>query len=93
MSIDKTSLLQALDRLCTAGLLVFVSRNRYLLPGAADQLLEVARGLAAADQHGSFSTADFRDQSGIGRNHSVAVLEYFDRHRLTRQQQGLRVMI
>ena len=93
LSIDKTSLLQALDRLCTAGLLVFVSRNRYLLPGAADQLLKVARGLAAADQHGSFSTADFRDQSGIGRNHSVAVLEYFDRHRLTRQQQGLRVMI
>lgn len=93
LALDKATLLQELDRLCAAGFMVFVSRNRYLLPDAADHLLEVARGLAQAHPEGSFSTAEFRDQSGIGRNHSVAVLEYFDRNRFTRQLQGLRALI
>lgn len=93
LSIDKATLLQELDRLCSAGQLVYVSRNRYLMPAAADALLQCARELATEHPQGSFSTAAFRDRSGIGRNHSVAVLEYFDRNRLTRHQQGMRVLL
>ncbi|WP_373185561.1 selenocysteine-specific translation elongation factor [Halopseudomonas sp.] len=92
LQIDKQELLKWLDRLCSAGLLVFVARNRYLLPEAADQLLEYARSLAATKPDGQFSTADFRDCSGIGRNHSVAVLEYFDRAGLTREVGALRML-
>jgi selenocysteine-specific elongation factor len=92
LQIDKEELLHWLDRLCTAGLLVFISRNRYLLPAATDQLLDSARYLAARQTDGHFSTADFRDRSGIGRNHSVAVLEYFDRAGLTRQAGSMRIL-
>lgn len=92
LQLDKQTLLQGLDRLCSAGLLVFVSRNRYLLPKDADRLLARARELAATQPDGLFSTADFRDHSGIGRNHSVAVLEYFDRAGVTRQLNGKRML-
>jgi selenocysteine-specific elongation factor len=92
LQIDKNELIHWLDRLCTLGLLVFISRNRYLLPAAAEQLLDSARYLATRQSDGRFSTADFRDHSGIGRNHSVAVLEYFDRAGLTRQAGSMRML-
>lgn len=92
LQVDKHVLLAWLDRLSAAGLLVFIARNRYLLPADADRLLNVARGLAAEQHDGHFSTADFRDRSGIGRNHSVAVLEYFDRAGLTRASGNTRIL-
>tara|TARA_R110002020_G_scaffold474114_1_gene704629 strand:- start:42530 stop:44404 length:1875 start_codon:yes stop_codon:yes gene_type:complete len=84
LTLDKAELLARLDRLCALGLLVRIGRNRYLLPQSIDHLLALAAELAAHSSDGRFSTAAFRDHSGIGRNHSVAVLEYFDKAGFTR---------
>ena len=39
----------------------------------------LAVGLAEKSQDNMFSTADFRDATGVGRNVTIQVLEYFDR--------------
>ncbi|MFO7705358.1 MAG: selenocysteine-specific translation elongation factor [Halopseudomonas sp.] len=85
LTLDKSELMLRLDRLCAWGLLVCIGRNRYLLPDSVEHLLGLATELATHDHAGQFSTANFRDHSGIGRNHSVALLEYFDKVGLTRQ--------
>lgn len=85
LQLDKSELMPRLDRLYSLGLLVCIGRNRYLLPDSVDHLLSLANELTTQNSAGQFSTANFRDHSGIGRNHSVAVLEYFDKVGLTRQ--------
>lgn len=92
LELDKANLLLRLDRLCVLGMLVCIGRNRYLLPQSVDRLLGLAADLAAQNDQGQFSTAGFRDHSGIGRNHSVALLEYFDRAGLTRQRGQQRIL-
>lgn len=85
LQLDKTELILRLDRLCVWGLLVCIGRNRYLLPDSVEYLLNLASELTTLSDEGRFSTASFRDHSGIGRNHSVALLEYFDKAGLTCQ--------
>jgi selenocysteine-specific elongation factor len=76
--------LQALQRLCDLGHLVQVARNRYFLPETVDALMQVARDTAAAASDGRFEAASFRDRSGVGRNLSIQLLEFFDRIGFTR---------
>ncbi|UAW99683.1 selenocysteine-specific translation elongation factor [Halopseudomonas nanhaiensis] len=90
LELERDSLQTALDELSALGWLVFVGRNRYLLPDSADQLYQSARELASRSADGGFSAAEFRDLTRIGRNHSIAVLEYFDRSGLTRLRLGRR---
>ena len=85
LRLGKAGLMPRLDRLCSLGLLICIGRNRYLLPESIDHLLSLANELATQNNQGQFSTASFRDHSGIGRNHSVALLEYFDKVGLSRQ--------
>ena len=40
---------------------------------------------AGRTENGHFSAAGFRDLSGIGRNLTIEVLEYFDRTQVTRR--------
>ena len=88
LQIERDALIAELDNLSRLNLLVFVSRNRYLLPESVDALYRVLCDTASGD--GTINTAIFRDRSGIGRNHSVAVLEYFDRAGFTRLRLGQR---
>lgn len=74
-----------LKRAAQLGFVLQVADNRYFPPGAAAALASAARDLAQAHEDGLFSTAEFRDRTGIGRNLSVEVLEYFDRCGLTRR--------
>jgi len=60
------------------GLLVRPAPNRFFLPEALDPLLAQARP-AARDGGGEFTVKAFRDLTGIGRNLSIEILEYFDR--------------
>lgn len=60
------------------GLLVRPAPNRFFLPEAMDTLLAQARQ-AADDGGGEFTVKAFRDLTGIGRNLSIEILEYFDR--------------
>ena len=61
-----------------AGLVVRPSENRYFLPDAMDELFSLAK--KTAEQHGGELTVkDYRDATGVGRNLSIEILEYFDR--------------
>jgi selenocysteine-specific elongation factor len=63
-----------------------VAKNRYFLPATLDELERIAEQLAGEHPDGTFSAADFNRVSGIGRNLSIEVLEYFDRIGITRRQ-------
>ena len=62
-----------------------VAENRYFLPATLHELERFAEQLAGDGPDGTFSAADFNRVSGIGRNLSVQVLEYFDRIGITQR--------
>jgi selenocysteine-specific elongation factor len=73
-----------LTRMAGFGLVVRVSRNRFFRPETLRELGEIAQRLAV-DGERRFDAADFRDASGIGRNLTIELLEFFDRTGLTRR--------
>ena len=77
---DETVLL--LNRCMSHGKLYKVTDNRYFLPQTLKQLASIAAGLSEKD---SLTVAEFRNQSGVGRNLVVELLEYFDRIRFTQR--------
>ena len=79
-----------LQRAARLGLVVRVTRNRFFPPEAVRRLGEMAESLGAAADDGMFSTAAFRDRSGIGRNLAIEVLEYFDKLGFTRRSDNSR---
>jgi len=56
-----------------------VAENRYFLPATLNELEWIAEHVAAECADGTFAAADFNRASGIGRNLTIKVLEYFDR--------------
>jgi selenocysteine-specific elongation factor len=62
-----------------------VADNRWFLPGTLDELERIAAGLAAKSPDGTFTASEFNGASGIGRNLTIQVLEYFDRTGVTRR--------
>ena len=75
-----------------AGLVVQVSKSRFMTQAALAALAATAvTGLAASGRE-RFTVADFRDWSGLGRNLSVEMLEYFDRAGFTRRAGNDRVI-
>jgi len=67
------------------GLVVQVTRRRYFIADAIVILAGIAENLARQTQDGTFTTTAYRDASGIGRNLTIEVLEYFDRVGFTRR--------
>ena len=82
LDLPQPDLLAFLARAARLGQLVRVAPNRYYLPGGVDELVRIARALAAEAEDGRFDAAAFRDRSGIGRNLTVQVLEFMDREGL-----------
>ncbi len=75
-----------------AGLVMQVSKNRFLTPAALEMLAQAAESGLATASGDRFTVADFRDWSGLGRNLSVEMLEYFDRAGFTRRAGNERVI-
>ena len=73
------------ERMAQLGRLHQVSKYRFYLPAALHQLALLAEQLAASGSEGLFTAAEYRDRSGIGRNVTIEVLEYFDRIGLTQR--------
>ncbi|HWP12699.1 MAG TPA: selenocysteine-specific translation elongation factor [Ramlibacter sp.] len=73
-----------LERAAALGHLVRVAKNRFFLPATIDELVAIARQTALDAPDGRFDAASFRDRSGIGRNLSIQLLEFFDRSGMTR---------
>ena len=93
LGVDRSLLALFLGRSTGRGLLVKVAPNRFFHPGAVRRLAEVAEGLAAAADDGRFDAKTFRDTSGIGRNLTIQVLEYFDGAGLTRRIGDARIVV
>ena len=93
LGVDRNFLALFLGRSAGRGLLVKVAPNRFFHPGAVRRLAEVAEGLAAASADGRFDARAFRDRSGIGRNLTIQVLEYFDAAGLTRRIGDTRIVV
>ena len=85
LGVDRQFLSLFLGRSAGRGLLVKVAPNRFYHPAALRRLAEIAERLAAKADDGRFDARTFRDTSGIGRNLTIQVLEYFDAAGLTRR--------
>lgn len=72
-----------LAQVVKTGQLVRPVKNRFFVPAAIDELK--AKLHEAAGQAGQFSVQQYRDATGIGRNLSIEILEYFDRQGVTRR--------
>jgi selenocysteine-specific elongation factor len=72
-----------LARASRQGLAVRVSKNRFFLPEYLKNLERIAQDVARSGA--GITAAAFRDRSGIGRNVTIEVLEYFDRVKFTRR--------
>ncbi|MEQ1890509.1 MAG: selenocysteine-specific translation elongation factor [Alphaproteobacteria bacterium] len=79
-----------LVRLAQAGLVTQVSKNRFFTP----EILRAHAAFAeqAASERPIFTAQEFRVLSGIGRNLTIEVLEYFDRAGFTRRIQDGRML-
>ena len=93
LGVDRSLLALFLGRSAGRGLLVKVAPNRFFHPGAVRRLAEVAERLAAAADDGRFDAKTFRDTSGIGRNLTIQVLEFFDGTGLTRRIGDARIVV
>ena len=91
--MDRNFLALFLGRSAGRGLLVKVAPNRFFHPGAVRRLAEAAEELAATSEDGRFDAKAFRDRSGIGRNLTIQVLEYFDATGFTRRIGDTRIVV
>ena len=74
-----------LARVAKIGLVARVSANRYMTQEALGTLAGIAEREARALPGGRFSVAAYRDWSGMGRNLSIELLEFFDKVKFTRR--------
>jgi selenocysteine-specific elongation factor len=74
-----------LARAAKVGLVTRVSANRYLTIETLRALAGVAEKGARDLPSGRFTVAAYRDWSGMGRNLSIEILEFFDKLNFTRR--------
>ena len=67
------------------GLVLRLSENHFFPLPTIIRLAEMAETLAAGTPDGLFTAAVYRDHSGIGRNLTIRLLEFFDRSGFTRR--------
>lgn len=93
LGLDLQSLSGFLARAADLGHVVQIARNRFFPPATLMSLVDVARACAADAVDGRFDAKSFRDRSGLGRNLSIQVLEFFDRTGITRFAHERRTMV
>ena len=93
LGVDRQFLALFLGRSAGRGLVVKVAPNRFYHPAALRRLAEVAERLASDGEGGRFDAKAFRDASGIGRNLTIQILEYFDGAGLTRRIGDARIVV
>jgi len=74
---DRRTVERFLARAARLGLVVGIADKSYLRPEALEQLGVLAEAIAKED--GVLTVTALRDRSGIGRNSTIEVAEYFDR--------------
>lgn len=85
LELEANAVERVLKRAAALGLAVQVANNRFFLPDAVRRLADIAEQLALESDGGLFLAGEYRDRSGIGRNLTIELLEYFDRAGFTRR--------
>ena len=83
LKIDEAELGALLKRATNAGLVLPVTRTRFVPLGAVRTLAAHAESLAGVSEEGRFTAAEYKNHAGIGRNFAIELLEFFDRSGLT----------
>ena len=83
-------LTQLLNTFVAHGRLYRVSANRYYTQELLYPLAVIGEQLASTK---NFTVASFRDESGVGRNLVIELLEFFDRSRFTRRIGQQRLLV
>ena len=84
LGFDDRRVLSFLTRAARLGFVIQVAKNRFYIPDALYDLAVIAEQLSA-ETGGAITAKEYRDRSGIGRNLTIEVLEYFDKARFTRR--------
>lgn len=90
LKMDPKQLDAFLKRCARQGHLMAVAPNRYFPPAAVRELADVVETLCAETATDGFTAAMFKNQTGIGRNVAIEVLEFFDGAGLTRREGNTR---
>ena len=83
LKIDEAELGALLKRATNAGLVLPVTRTRFVPLGAVRSLAAHAESLAGGSEEGRFTAAEYKNHAGVGRNFAIELLEFFDRSGLT----------
>jgi len=79
LGVELAALEPFLGRAALFGWIYKVAANRYYPPGAARELARLVEELAAQSDDATISATQYKDLSGIGRNVSINVLEFFNK--------------
>ncbi len=88
VACDEISLMQALHGASEEGRVIRLTSNRYALQSVLRDLAESVNDLC--NKMPQFSTKDFKNHVGLGRNLTVEVLEYFDSIGFTKRDGDMR---
>ena len=82
-----------LHRMAQLGWLIKATPTRYFTPTATLILAKMAENLAIQSEGSTFKPGAYRDKSGVGRNLTIEILEFFDKAGLTqRTKLGRRIL-
>jgi selenocysteine-specific elongation factor len=93
LELDRVMLLDFLERSARRGQLIRVAANRFFHPRAVATLAQSAESLGHGEPGVGFDARRYRDATGIGRNLTIDVLEFFDVMGLTRRVGDTRKVI
>ena len=83
LKMDEAALGALLKRATNAGLVLPVTRTRFVPLAAVGDLAERVESLARMSPDGRFTAAEYKDHARIGRNFAIELLEFFDRSGFT----------
>ena len=93
LDLKVAALTGLLRRAAAIGFVAQVAKNRFMMRDELLNLAEMAEAVAAESEGGSFTAAEYRNASGIGRNLTIELLETFDRAGLTKRSGNDRTIV
>ena len=91
LGIAPKELEKVLIRCTKIGYVVRPVFNRFLLPEALEKLRKTL--LDTVNENNEITVKQYRDATGIGRNLSIEILEYFDNHGITQRRGDVRKLL
>lgn len=90
LKLPETGIRGVLKSLSRRGDVVEIAPDHFFLRGALVEMIEIADELAGHAANGEFTAAEFRDRINTGRKVAIQVLEFLDRHGVSRRRGDLR---